>query len=272
MIMTIDASCHYTADMLLFLVKKAFFDMWDHFLSVVLMNLGFIAFLTIPILLPSVVAPISVYFALGIQIVGVLAIFIYAGVVSMACRDIVAYQSVEFRKLVDYLKETWVSSLILGIITVAIVLVLWVGIPVYASMGNLIGLAALVFLFWALVIWALASQFYLPIRAQLDSKVGKIIKKSMIIFFDNTIFAIVVGVGTLVVAAASAFTALLIPGITGILLWHQAALKLRLLKYDYLEENPEAERRKIPWDALLIDDRERVGKRSFRGMIFPWKE
>ena len=45
-----------------------------------------------------------------------------------------------------------------------------------------------------------------------------------------------------------------------------------MYKYDWLEANPEANRKKIPWDALLMDDKERVGKRTLRGMIFPWKE
>jgi hypothetical protein len=56
------------------------------------------------------------------------------------------------------------------------------------------------------------------------------------------------------------------------LIWLQAGFKLRLLKYDYLENDSDANRKRIPWDALLIDERERVGKRSLRGMIFPWKE
>jgi len=56
------------------------------------------------------------------------------------------------------------------------------------------------------------------------------------------------------------------------MIWHQAALKLRLKKYDYLEENPEANRKQIPWDALLIDERNKVGPRTFKGMIFPWKD
>jgi hypothetical protein len=44
-----------------------------------------------------------------------------------------------------------------------------------------------------------------------------------------------------------------------------------MYKYDYLEKNP-GDRRRIPWDALLVEDRERVGKRTLKGMIFPWKE
>jgi uncharacterized membrane protein YesL len=258
--------------MLLFMVKKAFFDMWDHFLAVVIMNLGFIILLTVPLLLPSVLVELSVVAALISQIVGGLLAFVYAGAVSMAARDIANYERPEFRKMLDYLKETWKSSLVYGLIWAGVILVLVIGFPVYANMGNLLGLAAIVFLFWAVVIWTLAGQFYFPIRAQLDTKVGKIIRKSFIIFFDNTIFAVVLGIGSLVVIASSVFTALLIPGIAGLLIWHQVGLKLRLLKYDYLEENPEANRRQIPWDALLIDEKERVGKRTLRGMIFPWKE
>jgi len=258
--------------MLLFMVKKAFFDMWDHFLSVVIMNLGFILLLTVPLLLPSVLVDLSVVAAIASQVIGGLLVFIYAGAISLAARDIANYERPEFKKVLDYLKETWKSSLILGLIWLAVVLVVVIGVPVYANMGILLGLAAIVFLFWAILIWTLSSQFYFPIRAQLDDKVGKIIRKSFVIFFDNTFFTIALGIGSLVVIAGSMFTALLLPGITGLLIWHQVALRLRLYKYDYLEENPDANRKDIPWDALLIDEKERVGKRTLRGMIFPWKE
>jgi uncharacterized membrane protein YesL len=258
--------------MLLFMVKKAFFDMWDHFLAVVIMNLGFIVLLTIPLLLPSWLVEFNVIAALLAQVVGGVLIFVYCGAISLATRDMVNYERPEFRKVIDYLKESWKSSTVLGLIWVAVVLIVVVGFPVYANMGNFLGLAAIVFLFWAILIWTLSSQFFFPIRAQLDTKVGKILRKSFVVFFDNTFFAIVLGIGSIVVIAGSVFTALLLPGITGLLIWRQAGLKLRLYKYDYIEKNPDANRRDIPWDALLIDEKERVGKRTLRGMIFPWKE
>ncbi len=256
----------------MFMVKKAFFDMWDHFLGVVIMNLGIILLLTVPLLLPSVLIEISVFAAIASQVVGGLLVIVYCGAISMAARDIANYEGPEFGRVYEYLKETWKSSVIFGLIWLAVVFVAVVGVPVYANMGGIIGLAAIVFLFWALVIWTLASQFYFPIRAQLDSNVGKIIRKCFVIFFDNTFFALVLGIGSIAIVVGSVFTALLLPGITGLLIWHQVGLKLRLLKYDYLEANPDADRKRIPWDALLIDERERVGKRTLRGMIFPWKE
>jgi uncharacterized membrane protein YesL len=258
--------------MLGFMVKKAFFDMWDHFLGVVIINLGFIVLMTIPLLLPSVLVNVSVILALASQIIGGLVLFVYSGAAAMAARDIANYERPEFKNMLGYLKETWKSSIVLGLIWLAVVLVVVIGFPTYASMGGWLGLAAIVFLFWAIVIWTLASQYFFPIRAQLDTGIRKILRKSFVIFFDNTIFSIVVGIASLVVIAGSVFTAFLIPGITGLLILHQVALRLRLLKYDYLEEHPEANRREIPWDAILIDEKERVGKRTLRGMIFPWKE
>ncbi|MCF6336254.1 MAG: hypothetical protein L3J12_10990, partial [Spirochaetales bacterium] len=77
---------------------------------------------------------------------------------------------------------------------------------------------------------------------------------------------------SLIVLSLSVFTAFLIPGVTVILLAHQTAVKLRLYKYDYLEENKDTGRKNIPWNTLLFDEREKVGKRTLKGMIFPWKE
>jgi len=256
----------------MFMVKKAFFDMWDNFLGVVLFNLGFIIILMIPIWLPAPIAAVSIAGALVVQALGILIAFVYAGIVAMMARDMVNYQKSEFKNFIVYLKETWVSSLVLGLIYVAIGLIFNIGVPFYSALGNMLGLAAIVFLLWAVIIFALASQFYFPVRAQLEGTIRTVLRKSFVIFFDNTVFAIVVMIGTIFTAGISVFTALLIPGLTGVLIWHQVGLKLRLYKYDFLEEHPEANRRKIPWDALLIDDREKVGTRTLRGMIFPWKE
>ena len=49
------------------------------------------------------------------------------------------------------------------------------------------------------------------------------------------------------------------------------AVKLIMLKYDYLEENPDVDRKHLPWEDILFDEKEKVGPRTFRNMIFPWK-
>jgi hypothetical protein len=48
-------------------------------------------------------------------------------------------------------------------------------------------------------------------------------------------------------------------------------MKFLMLKYDFLEENPDINRKKIPWDIILRDERETVGTRTLGDMIRPWK-
>ncbi|TVQ40277.1 MAG: hypothetical protein EA384_03565 [Spirochaetaceae bacterium] len=258
--------------MILFSIKKAFFDFWDHFLPSILCNLGFIVVLSIPMLAPAWFGGVSPSLGMVVFAVGVLLAFVYLGVASMLARDIVNYQAPEWATVPVYLSQTWPACVVLGLIYLVHAFLLSIALPVYTAMGSVPALAAMAFLFWASIIWLIASQFYLPIRSQLDTNVGKILKKSFLIVFDNTAFSIVVACGALLLFSVSIFTALLMPGIMGVLIWLNGALKLRLYKYDFLEEQPGSRRRDIPWDELLYEDRERVGKRSLKGMIFPWKE
>ncbi|HUZ18427.1 MAG TPA: hypothetical protein VMV68_08555 [Spirochaetia bacterium] len=257
--------------MTFFLIKKSFFDMWDNMITVFLVNLGFVliaaAALYIPYLL-SFSTPLAV---LGAAI-GVILFNVYTAAASFIARDIANYTTASIKEMVAYFKETWKAGVALGIVTVVQIAVLVVAMPFYFRMGGIVGMGAVSIIFWISVIWWLASQYYFGVRARLDSDVKKLFKKSFILLFDNTMFSIALAIGTIVIFAISAFTAFLLPGITTILIWHQGATKIRLLKYDYLEKNPEANRKEIPWDALLIDEKDRVGQRTLRGMIFPWKE
>jgi len=118
----------------------------------------------------------------------------------------------------------------------------------------------------------LSFQYFLAIRARIGKNNIVSVKKSFIIFADNTGFSITMFVLLLAQAALSVILAFLLPGPGGILLFVDEALRLRLLKYDWLEEHPGENRKKIPWEALLIDERERTGSRTLRNFIFPWKD
>ncbi len=45
-----------------------------------------------------------------------------------------------------------------------------------------------------------------------------------------------------------------------------------MFKYDYIEAHPDTDRKHLPWEELLFEEREKVGTRTLKGMIFPWKE
>ena len=144
------------------------------------------------------------------------------------------------------------------------------GIRFYSAWGNMIGLVGAIFLFWVLVTVNLAAIYYLPVVNRLKSTFPKMIKKSFLIFIDNPFHSIAVFIGIIPGLLLSIVTVFLLPGPAGILLWLDNNLKLLVYKYDYLEENPDAGR-KIPWRALCLEDNEKIGPRTFRNTIFPWK-
>lgn len=253
-----------------FLIKKTFFDMWDNLIRIVILNLGFILAFAIIIYFPLLFRDVPVLFftALGI---GMGILFVYSGVVSTMTSAIADYTKPEFKDFLPALKATYSTSLLFALINLVLVILFQVAFQVYGGIQSFIGPLASSFLFWVLIFWVLAFQYFFSIQARLDRKFGKVVKKMFLLLLDNPLFTVGLLIGTLITFAVSVFTAFLLPGIASIFLWWNVALKLRLYKYDYLEENPEA-RRNIPWDALLTEDRDRVGKRTLKGMIFPWKE
>lgn len=267
------AGCfRYNTPVALFWIKKAFFDFWDHFLVSILLNLGFIAVAAIAFVLAPEIQPAAPVLGVIILLVGVAVLFVYAAAVASVARDITDYRNPQWSSLPEYLRELWPAGLLYAGMIVGSFFLLTIAIPTYAAMNNLLGTAALALLFWAAVIWYVGLQFFLPVRTRLDQNFKKILKKSFILLFDNPLYAVGSAIGFVLIVVVSVFTAFLLPGPAGAIIWLQAGFKLRLLKYDYLEEHPDADRRKIPWDRLLVEDRERVGKRTLKGMIFPWKE
>ena len=93
---------------------------------------------------------------------------------------------------------------------------------------------------------------------------------------DNTGFSIIMGLYNLLLLALSILPIGFFPSVAGISISKHNAFRLRMYKYDYLEQHPELktpkERRQIPWEELIYEDREALGPRKFRSFIFPWKE
>ncbi len=254
-----------------FLVKKAFFDMWDNLFRILIMNLGYIAILAVFFLLAPLFISLPALFV-GTIILGVALFAVYTGAVSRMCAEIADYRQPGFADFFRFLRESFPSSLLFALTVCAYGLIVSVAFRFYGGMKSIAGPLAVALLFWVTVAGLLAAQFYFPIQSRLDRKYRKITRKSFLVFFDNPGFSIGLAICVLIVLVASLFTALLLPGLTTVLLWWNVAFKLRLYKYDWIEQNPGENRRRVPWDALLVEDRERVGKRTLRGMIFPWRE
>ncbi|MDR0455721.1 MAG: hypothetical protein LBH20_03435 [Treponema sp.] len=257
-----------------FLVKKTFFDVWDNMIRIVLLNMGFILSLVIPIILPGFI-PVPLL-AIVVAAAGYLWCTVYLAAAALSVRALSDYGIFSFADFVTNLKKGWPAGIIIGLTGFFFFVAVKIIIPFYLQMNSLIGLLLGAVIFWTLMLVLVAFQFFFAIRARLDSKLLKIIKKCFIIFFDNPGFSIFILLYTIVTLVISVVFAFLIPGPAGILLFLDEALRLRLMKYDWLEANPPAvgspKRQAIPWDAILIEEREKTGTRTFRNFIFPWKD
>jgi uncharacterized membrane protein YesL len=255
-----------------FMIKKTFFDTWDNLFSVAILQIGFFLLTALPVFIPYQLNSVHPALSLAALGAGILLLFVYASAVSLMARDMCDYKQAGFQEFAACVKEGWKTGVIFGIIAIIYIVVLLTAVPFYMGIKSFPATAALVALFWISLFLLLAAQYFFPVRARLDRSIKKIIKKSFLIFLDNTAFTVFLGLGSAGILLLSALTFFFVPGFTVLLMWLHTGFKLRLMKYDYLELNPQADRRHIPWETILQEERERVGKRTLKGMIFPWKE
>lgn len=272
--------------MILFFLKKNFCDGWDSafwllFSNILMLGIGIGCYFGASALISLTVIPewLSIALSLVLLILGCIAIVTLLMSVNECCAEIAKFNSVSvkdiFANLKGKQKSTFIKDAVLfSLILAAIVLFAVVGIPFYLGMGNPFGILFAALVFWFLLIVVLALQWFFPLRSLMHGDFKKTLKKCFIILFDNTGFSIFIFFYNLILAVLSCIVFVL-PGLSGICLSLNNALRLRLYKYDWLEEHPDIPlkqaKKQIPWGELIADDYETLGPRSFKSFIFPWK-
>lgn len=254
-----------------FFIKKSFFDGWDNLIPLILFNIVYVIFLALGYLAVTLFTAYAVWGILA-MLLWLFALQAYNGTVSFFVFEFTNYKRPEIKELKRCFQESLPYILLLTLASVVLLVIVFIVIPFYAMSAGILSAISLALMFWLSIFGWTAIMFYLPIARQLKDKPIKTLKKTFMVFIDNLGFSLFLLFYTLINTVISIATAFLIPGFASILMTHQIAFKLRMYKYDYLEENPEASRKDIPWDALLIDERDKVGHRTLKGMIFPWKE
>ena len=252
-----------------FLIKKSFWDLWDNMGRILLVNLMF-TLIILCIYGTTFIAQFSIVAAIFVLLMLLVVTFIYIGASAQYIKGVSDFRPPELKTFLNNIKTTWKFSVGGGFFFSTIIILTIVGMRFYATLGGILGMIGAIFLFWIFVTVILASLYYFPIMNRLDSTFLKMIKKSFLIFLDNPFLTIAVFFGLIINLVLSIFTVFLIPGPAGAILWLDNNLRILIYKYDYIEENPEAGR-KIPWRALFLEDNEKIGPRTFRNTIFPWK-
>lgn len=269
-----------------YLIKKSFCDDWDNLLLVAIVNLV-ATFSGIGVLYTAIkIARVfgensdAIWPLIGIVISIILAVICIC-IVCFAFGELAAklanFDGVSISEFFKTIPSVLKDAVLFGLLISGIGLISFYCFDFYfLQMNNLIGFAIGMILFWIDIVLILSLQWFIPLRALLKNSFKKCFKKSLIIFFDNTAFSIYTFIHNIILIALSIFLLGFFPSFAGILIYNTNALKARLYKYDYLEQHPELQtkrqRRNIPWDELLYDDKETLGPRSFKSFLFPWKD
>ena len=261
--------------MIWFFIKKNFCDGWDNLLYLALFNLIIIGIVSGAFFAVSFLIDISVIAAVAVSVIFISLINIPLLALSDAALRLADFKSVSVKETFAGIAQTWKAGLLFGVIELVLIFIALVVLPFYFGMRNMIGFALGAVIFWIFVAAILSLQWFMPLQSYFGGSVIKNVKKSFILFFDNTGFSIFMFIYSCIVFFLSVFLAFMAPGITGLILGYNNALRLRMYKYDWLEKHPELPtkqaRRSIPWDELIAEDRETLGPRDIKSFIFPWK-
>jgi hypothetical protein len=255
-----------------FFIKKAFFDGWDNLISIVVLNLGYLLIMFLGVGSLSLLADTALLSVLGLLIATGLFAFYSAATTSMTW-SYTHYERPGWDGFVQGIRISWRHSLLYWVLVMLDVSLLVFIIPFYLAVAKIATLLLSVVLFWVFIALSLSLLYYYPLFfAMQGDRPTKTLKKSFIIVADNLFFTLFLALHQAVTFVISILLAGLAPGIGGLQIGQSVAVKLLMLKYDWFEENPEANRKEIPWDELLWEERESVGHRSLKNMIFPWKD
>ncbi|MCQ2587494.1 MAG: hypothetical protein MJ174_05200 [Treponema sp.] len=271
-----------------FIIKKSFCDDWDNLLTVVIVNIIFLFtclgaafgfFKVIELFTRSDVVSAYQFAILGFI---VFIAFYIMNIINFAFGEIAAeYAAFNSANILDFFKkvpgvllDALLFSLMVAIIAIVSVFSIWF---YFIASQSRIGVFVGALLFWIDIFLILSLQWFVPIRSYFHNNFRKCLKKCFLIFFDNTWYSIVVFFHTIVMMVISVFPFFgMFPSISGITINKANAFRIRMYKYDYLEEHPELtskrQRGQIPWEELIYEDRETLGPRKLKSFLFPWKE
>lgn len=263
-----------------FFLKKNFCDGWDNLFFILVSNLVTIALLAGLWLLVQAAAHVALVavFAALVLSGGILMTVVFAwGAVARKIADFNAPSALLFFRS---LKESWRTGFLFGLLLGAFALFVTVATRYYVLMafkGNAVGVFFTLLVAVFALVCVMTLQWFVPLYfLQEQNTFRKCLKKSFIIFFDNTLFSVAMLCYNAVLLVLSLFLFFLLPGVHGITLASMNALRVRLYKYDWLEEHPDFltdrdKRADIPWAELLAADKETLGERKLTSFIFPWK-
>ena len=254
-----------------FYIKKAFFDGWDNFIQMVLQNIIYIVFFLL-IVGSIVVFGDNLVFFLPVAIAIMFLFCLSMGGTSSVVYNWSQYKSETWRPFMKGVGRNIRHSMLFFLCIMVLFLLFFLVIPFYLSFNNILGTVFGVMMVWLAIFLLLVLPYYFPLMNLLPGDGPfKTLKKCFIVAGDNLGYTILLLLHNILDIVLTVVTKGLLPGWCGLMLGGQDMMKLLMKKYDWIEENPGKNRKEMDWSEILYDEKETLGPRSLKNMIFPWK-
>ena len=254
-----------------FYIKKAFFDGWDNFIQMVLQNIIYIVFFLL-IVGSIVVFGDNLVFFLPVAIAIMFLFCLSMGGTSSVVYNWSQYKSETWRPFMKGVGRNIRHSVVFFLCMMVLFLLFFLVIPFYLSFNNILGTVFGVMMVWLAIFLLLVLPYYFPLMNLLPGDGPfKTLKKCFIVAGDNLGYTILLLLHNILDIVLTVVTMGLLPGWCGLMLGGQDMMKLLMKKYDWIEENPGKNRKEMDWSEILYDEKETLGPRSLKNMIFPWK-
>jgi hypothetical protein len=244
--------------------------MWDNLLWILLLNCMFLIIVCGGGLIYLKVNSNGILKG-TIFFLNVYLLFVFIGGSSSFLSGITNGNNPRIQDMIEGFRKNTVSGLFLAIFIFIFSFFLSYAFPFYYSLKNSLGYFLIFIVSWILIITVYTLLYYFPAAARFKNGAHHDLKKSFFIFTENIGYTLFLTAVSISIAILSAFTGYLIPGFTCILLLWNVGVKIIADKETYLMKNPEATHRPVPWEDILQLEIDRLGKRTLRGTIFPWK-
>ena len=125
--------------MLVFMIKKWFFDYWDNFYHFVIINIVFIFSLLIPFGLPAWLLSFSPPLSLIVMIIGLLWLGILTSASALYINEIAQFRSPSPKQFPAFLKEGLLYGLLYAGLWALVAFLVYIVLPFYSSLQNFAG-------------------------------------------------------------------------------------------------------------------------------------
>lgn len=267
------------------MLKKYFYLFLDHIYKFLFLNfiylLVILGGLGIYLLIISFIPdpnPNFIFLAVGLVM---LASNLFNGAAAGIINDIADYKEVRLLNFWQYLRSSALNSILFTLLNTGLIFLSFNSLSFYLSTSLFFAPMANAFIFWLGLLWLVTSQFFFALHYRLEKKFFSLLKKMVLIFLDNMLFSCFCFILLLLITIITTPTLFMLPGLVSLQLFSLVAIRTRLYKYAFLEEqhkNAKAENKTlpkkipIPWPTLIMDDARQLGKRSLKTTFFPWKK